>query len=42
LGLWEARGDEGTGWAVAWKINFCAGLRDDDRAFKLIRPAVTS
>jgi alpha-L-fucosidase 2 len=33
----EARGDEGTGWAVAWKINFWARLRDGDRAFKLIR-----
>jgi alpha-L-fucosidase 2 len=32
----EARGDAGTGWAVAWKINFWARLRDGDRALKLI------
>jgi alpha-L-fucosidase 2 len=32
----EARGDDGTGWAVAWKINFWARLRDGDRALRLI------
>ncbi|PKV62909.1 glycoside hydrolase family 95 protein [Pontibacter ramchanderi] len=33
----EARGDEGTGWSLAWKINFWARLRDGDRAHKLYR-----
>ena len=30
------RGDEGTGWALAWKINFWARLRDGDHAHKLM------
>jgi alpha-L-fucosidase 2 len=33
----EARGDDGTGWAIAWKINFWARLRDGDRAWKTLR-----
>ena len=32
----EARGDNGTGWSLAWKINFWARLRDGDRAHKLL------
>ena len=32
----EARGDGGTGWSRAWKINFWARLGDVDRAFKLL------
>ncbi|HEY0946632.1 MAG TPA: glycoside hydrolase family 95 protein [Opitutaceae bacterium] len=32
----ELRGDDGTGWAKAWKINFWARLRDGDRAFKVL------
>ena len=32
----EARGDGGTGWSLAWKINFWARLGDGDRAFKLL------
>ena len=28
----ELRGDGGTGWSMAWKINFWARLRDGDRA----------
>lgn len=32
----EARGDEGTGWSKAWKINFWARLLDGDRAHKLL------
>jgi alpha-L-fucosidase 2 len=32
----DARGDGGTGWSKAWKINFWARLRDGDRAHKLI------
>jgi len=31
------RGDHGTGWALAWKINFWARLRDGDHALILIR-----
>lgn len=33
----ELRGDEGTGWSKAWKINWWARLRDGDHAYKLIR-----
>lgn len=33
----EARGDAGTGWAKAWKINAWARLFDGDRAHKLLR-----
>jgi alpha-L-fucosidase 2 len=32
----DARGDGGTGWSKAWKINFWARLRDGDRAHKLL------
>jgi alpha-L-fucosidase 2 len=32
----EARGDEGTGWSLAWKINFWARLHDGDRAYTLL------
>jgi alpha-L-fucosidase 2 len=32
-----ARGDEATGWSMAWKICFWARLRDGDHAFNLIR-----
>ena len=30
----ELRGDEATGWSMAWKINFWARLHDGDRAWK--------
>ena len=33
----EARGDDGTGWSLAWKINFWARLHDGNRAFALLR-----
>ena len=33
----NARGDAGTGWSKAWKINFWARLRDGERAHKLLR-----
>lgn len=40
------RGDGGTGWSRAWKINFWARLLDGDHAFELLRnllvPAGTS
>lgn len=38
------RGDESTGWSMAWKINFWARLHDGDHAWKLLtdllRPCV--
>ncbi|MBX5494072.1 MAG: glycoside hydrolase N-terminal domain-containing protein [Bryobacteraceae bacterium] len=33
----ELRGDEGTGWSRAWKINFWARMEDGERAYKLLR-----
>ena len=33
----EIRGDEGTGWSKAWKINWWARLKDGDHAYRLIR-----
>jgi alpha-L-fucosidase 2 len=33
----NARGDEGTGWSLAWKVNFWARLKDGDRAYSLFR-----
>jgi len=33
----EFRGDGGTGWSMAWKINFWARLLDGERAYKLFR-----
>ncbi|MDR1169480.1 MAG: glycoside hydrolase N-terminal domain-containing protein [Prevotellaceae bacterium] len=33
----EIRGDEGTGWSKAWKINFWARLYDGDHALKLFK-----
>ena len=41
----EQRGDEGTGWSLAWKLNLWARLRDGDHAYifvrNLLRPAGT-
>jgi alpha-L-fucosidase 2 len=41
-----ARGDEGTGWSLAWKINLWARLHEGDHAFlllqKLLKPVHTS
>ena len=36
----ELRGDDGTGWSLAWKINFWARLEDGARAHKLLRDLV--
>jgi alpha-L-fucosidase 2 len=33
----ELRGDEGTGWSRAWKINFWARLEDGNHAYRLVR-----
>lgn len=37
----ELRGDVGTGWSLAWKINFWARLRDGDRAYVLLQKALS-
>ncbi|HEX4084489.1 MAG TPA: glycoside hydrolase family 95 protein, partial [Chthoniobacteraceae bacterium] len=31
-----ARGDEATGWSLAWKVNFWARLRDGEHAYRLL------
>lgn len=33
----ELRGDGGTGWSKAWKINFWARLQDGNHAFKMLK-----
>lgn len=33
----EGRTDAGTGWSLAWKINFWARLHDGNRAYKLLK-----
>lgn len=33
----ELRGDEGTGWSLAWKVCFWARLHDGDHALKILR-----
>ena len=37
----ELRGDVGTGWSLAWKINLWARLRDGDRAYLLLQKALS-
>jgi alpha-L-fucosidase 2 len=37
----ELRGDAGTGWSLAWKINFWARLHDGPRAYRLLQQALT-
>ena len=37
----EKRGDGGTGWSKAWKINMWARLRDGDRSLKLLGEQLT-
>ena len=36
----EMRGDVGTGWSLAWKINFWARLGDGERAYLLLQNAL--
>ncbi|MBB2144670.1 glycoside hydrolase family 95 protein [Pedobacter sp. LMG 31464] len=36
-----ARGDESTGWSMAWKINFWARLKDGDHAYKIVQNFIT-
>jgi alpha-L-fucosidase 2 len=38
----ELRGDDGTGWSLAWKINFWARMEEGTRAHDLIRLLVTT
>ena len=38
----EIRGDDGTGWSIAWKENFWARLRDGDHAHKLLSDQLRS
>ena len=33
----EGRGDGGTGWSLAWKINFWARLREGDHAYLMLK-----
>ncbi len=37
----ELRGDAGTGWSLAWKINFWARLLDGDHAYELVKRTLT-
>ncbi|MDE6451621.1 MAG: glycoside hydrolase family 95 protein, partial [Odoribacter sp.] len=37
----ERRGDAGTGWSRAWKINFWARLQDGNRAYRLLKNLLT-
>jgi alpha-L-fucosidase 2 len=37
----ELRGDAGTGWSLAWKINYWARMEEGARAYKLVRDLVT-
>jgi len=36
----ELRGDGGTGWAMAWKINFWARLEDGNHAYMMLKNAL--
>ncbi|WP_061293548.1 glycosyl hydrolase family 95 catalytic domain-containing protein [Herbidospora cretacea] len=38
----ELRGDDGTGWSLAWKINYWARLEEGSRAHTLLRLLVTT
>ena len=38
----EIRGDDGTGWSLAWKVNFWARLLDGNHAHLLIRELLKS
>lgn len=38
----NTRGDGGTGWSKAWKINFWARIRDGNRAHKLLQEQLKS
>jgi alpha-L-fucosidase 2 len=38
----ELRGDGGTGWSKAWKINFWARLWDGDHAYKMLSSLIST
>ncbi|HEY8992102.1 MAG TPA: glycoside hydrolase N-terminal domain-containing protein, partial [Luteolibacter sp.] len=38
----KARGDGGTGWSRAWKINFWARFQDGDHAYTMLRNLMTA
>jgi alpha-L-fucosidase 2 len=38
----KARGDGGTGWSRAWKINFWARFQDGDHAYLMLRNLLTA
>ena len=38
----ELRGDEGTGWSLAWKINFWARLLDGNHSYKMLKDLLRS
>ena len=37
----QQRGDDATGWSLAWKINFWARMHDGDHAYTMIRMLLT-
>ncbi len=37
----QARGDESTGWSMAWKMNFWARLHDGNHAYKILNNFIT-
>ena len=37
----EARGDESTGWSMAWKMNFWARLHDGNHAYRILHNFIT-
>jgi alpha-L-fucosidase 2 len=37
----ELRGDGGTGWSMAWKVNFQARFEDGDHAYKMLSSLLT-
>lgn len=38
----QLRGDGGTGWAMAWKINFWARLEDGNHAYRMLKNGLKS
>ncbi|RKN40408.1 glycosyl hydrolase family 95 catalytic domain-containing protein [Streptomyces hoynatensis] len=37
----EQRGDDGTGWSLAWKVNFWARLHESNRSYTLLTDQLT-
>lgn len=38
----EMRGDGGTGWSMAWKVNFWARLQDGDHSYKMLTNLIST